>query len=306
MQLRSFLLAALRVLWAAVPFVAGPALASMLDGRSGAVRVASGAMLWTGWVVALLAMLVPATVSLTAMRIIVAAGAVAVIGATISDPTPLAAVALMVIAGAAAVAFAPETGIRFVNGAAYPNERRFPLRIPAPLLFGPLPIAWAAAVGGPVAGVLLLAAKQWIAGGIASVVGVAVAVVLARAIHGLARRWLVFVPAGIVLHDPMTLTDPVLMGTPAIASFDAATVEGAETATDLTQRAMGMALELRMREPATLSLVRPGRRTTENLSVGALLVTPTRPGAVLAEAERRQIRRLATPPPTTSPPSAPS
>ena len=33
---------------------------------------------------------------------------------------------------------------------------------------------------------------------------------LGRLVHQLSRRWVVLVPAGIVIADPLTLTDPVL------------------------------------------------------------------------------------------------
>lgn len=300
MQLRSPLLLALRVLWAVAPLTAGDALARVLDGRSAAVATAASALLWAGWAAALLAMLVPAPVTLTVTRLLTLAGAVVALAALVGDVTVLSALGAVCVVGAAVVAFAPETGIRFVNGAAYPNERRFPLRVPAPLLLGPLVLASAAVVGGPVAAVLLLAARQWVAGVVLAAACIPVVGVLGRAMHGLARRWVVFVPAGLVLHDPMTLADPVLFPRAAIASFGPATED--TTATDLTQRAFGLALELRVHEPAQVALVHPGRRQTDGVTISAALVTPTRPGEVLAEAARRQIGRAATPPPSTRSP----
>ena len=71
-------------------------------------------------------------------------------------------------------------------------------------------------------GPLLLAARQWVAGGVLTVAGVVVVVVLARALHQLARRWLVFVPAGVVLHDPLGLVEPVLLIRAHVRSFAAA------------------------------------------------------------------------------------
>ena len=63
------------------------------------------------------------------------------------------------------------TGAVFVNGSAYGDERRLPLRPPAALLLGPLELAWAVCVIGTVAGPLLLAAGSWIVGALALVVG---------------------------------------------------------------------------------------------------------------------------------------
>ncbi len=50
---------------------------------------------------------------------------------------------------------------------------------------------------------LLLAGGRWVVGGIVAVVGCFAAAVAGRALHGLARRWLVVVPAGLVIHDPL-------------------------------------------------------------------------------------------------------
>src|SRR5439155_11041237 len=95
-----------------------------------------------------------------------------------------------------------EVATVFANGPAYPNERRFPLRAPAALLVLLAPLAWAVAVAGLTTGPLLLAARQWAAGAVASIAGFALAGVMIRALHTLSRRWAVLVPAGLVLHDP--------------------------------------------------------------------------------------------------------
>ncbi|MDP9387374.1 MAG: hypothetical protein M3Q48_05450, partial [Actinomycetota bacterium] len=207
--------------------------------------------------------------------------AAAIAAATASD----GALALATAALAVAFAFLPETGTWFVNGPAYPNERRYLLRAPAPLLLGVLAVVWALAVGPLVAGPLLLAAEQWVAGGVVLAVGLPLAVVLLRAVHGLARRWVVFVPAGLVLHDPITLADPVLFRRQVVALLGPA--PAGTDATDLTQAAPGLALELALREEVPVLLTKPGRRPGEAASLTRLLFTPTRPGAVLAEASRR-------------------
>ncbi|MGH2685064.1 MAG: hypothetical protein ACRDJP_06335, partial [Actinomycetota bacterium] len=62
------------------------------------------------------------------------------------------------------------------------------------------------------------------------------------------------------------------------------------SATDLTQRAAGLALEIDLVEPVTVGLVRPRSRTSELVELDRLLVVPTRPGEAVAEAGRRRIR----------------
>lgn len=283
MTLQRLLPWALRVAWGVLPFTTGAALVDALDGRSRPVQLVASAGLWAVWAMVLLATLVPHPVSLTALRMATpAAAGAALLAAGGGHGSPLAVSTSLL---ALAVAYLPETGTSFVNGPAYPNEKRLLLRAPAPLLLGVLPLVWALAVTPLVAGPLLLAARQWVAGGAVLAVGVPLAVLLSRAIHGLSRRWLVFVPAGVVLHDPIALTDPVLFRRQLIASLGPAPAD--TTALDLTQAAPGLALELRLKEEVPIMRSKPGRRLGEPSSPASLLFTPTRPGAVLREAEAR-------------------
>ena len=157
------------------------------------------------------------------------------------------------------------------------------------MLLGPLAIAWASAIGPPTAAVVLLAERQWALGALVAVAGGAIAAAAGRALLGLARRWLVFVPAGIVVHDPFGLADPVLFPRHDIAGLGPAVKDG-DDALDLTANALGLALELRLREPATvLAITRPGRRPeAAPVGVERLLMTPTRAAAVLAAAADRR------------------
>lgn len=274
---------ALRAAWAVLPFAAGPALAGALDGRSRPVQIVASAGLWAAWSAVLGATLVPHPVSLTVIRMAAPGAALAAAGAALGghgSPVAVASAAL-----ALAVALLPETGTHFVNGPAYPNERRFPLRAPAPLLLGVLAVVWVLAVAPPVAGALLLAARQWVPGGLLLLAGAPLTVVLSRACHGLSRRWLVFVPAGVVVHDPITLADPVLFRRTLVRDFGPAPAD--TTAFDLTQAAPGLALQLDLTEAVPLQRTRPRQRLGEPASPTSVLVTPTRPGAVLREAARR-------------------
>ena len=285
MRLEGLLPWVVRAAWAVLPFTVGSPLASALGERSRAVQVVASSGLWGAWAVVLAATLAPHPLSLTLLR----AGAPAAVVAAVATAVAGHGSALAVGSAAVvlAVAFLPEVGAYFVNGPAYPNERRFPLRVPAPLYLGVLPLAWALAVGAPITGVLLLAARQWVAGALVAAASVPVGWVLWRSLHGLSRRWVVFVPAGLVLHDPMTLVDPVLFRRQAIGAVRLAPV--GTDALDLTQRAPGLALELALREEVPLVLLRPGRRGGEPVRAERLLFTPTRPGAVLTEAASRRL-----------------
>lgn len=274
---------ALRAAWAVLAFSVGPALGAALDPRSQAVQLVASVAAWGVWGVVLAATLVPHPVSLTVVRTATpAAVATAVATALDGHGSPLA---LSTSSLALALAFLPEVGTVFVNGPTYPNERRFLLRAPAPLALGMLAVVWALAAVGPVAGLLLVAARQWVAGGVVMAAGVPLSVVLARAMHGLSRRWLVFVPAGVVLHDPIALADPVLFRRQLITRIGPAAAD--TPALDLTQTALGLALELTLTEEVPMLRTRPGRHRTEAVSPARLLFTPTRPGAVLREAQAR-------------------
>jgi hypothetical protein len=285
---------AVRIVWVVLPLTAGPAYGSALHPYSEPVRVTAVALLWAGWAAVLLGTLVPHPLGLTALRLTAPAAVITAAAAAITNrPSALASAGAVVSTLLAfAIAMAPATGLMYVNGSAYPNERRYLLRAPGPLLIGPLELAWVITMGAPAAAALLLAARAWLAGAIVLVAGVPVAVILARSLHGLSQRWLVFVPAGLVLHDPLALIDPVLFTRKSIATMRPAHRDPgspAGDALDLGQRAPGLALELLLLEPVLLMLVRPGKLGGESANAARLRVVPTRPGRVIREAERRRV-----------------
>ena len=96
-----------------------------------------------------------------------------------------------------------------------------------------------------------------------------------------------FVPAGLVLKDHLALLDPVLFRRQEIERLHPAPAD--TDALDLTVRAPGLALELRLREPVPVTVVAAGRRGGEPSRPARLLFTPSRPGAVLADAEARRV-----------------
>lgn len=277
---------AVRLLWVALPFTAGPALADALDAASRPVQLVASLGLWAGWAVGVAASAVALPVALTALRMLAPAAVAATAAAAVGGAGG-AGLAVGWATVTAAWVFAPTFGALCVNGPAYPNERRYLLRAPAPLMFGPLGLAWGLAVAGVAAGPLLLAARQWVLGAVLTTAGPPVAWLLVRGMHDLSRRWIVFVPAGIVVHDPLTVVDPVLLQRRSITGVGPALV--GSTATDLTQRSPGLALEIALKEPLELSLVHPGRRLGDSVSARAVLVTPTRPGKLLDEARRRRL-----------------
>lgn len=277
-----------RITWGLLPLLLGPALGDALGDHSVAVARTGSGLAWLAWAGVLVAVVLPTTVSLTALRIAAPAALAVANWAAITGEGGVPGAAA-VTGGALAVvaAFSPLTGDVFIDGSAYGDERRFALRVPTALLVGPVPLAGIAAVAAPIAGPLLLAAGQWVAGALVLAIGLPVAVVAIRALHGLARRWVVLVPAGLVLHDPHTLVEAVLLPRAMIRRLGPAAA-GATDRRDLTAAALGLALELDLVEPAVISPRRPDR-TVQVEAVTRLAFTPTRPGALLAAARQRRI-----------------
>lgn len=268
---------ALRAGWLAMPLAVGPALADALDGTSTAVAVVAAALAWAAWGVVLVAVLVPRTTSLTAVRIGAPAGFAASIWLSIEagiGPAEILALAWTALI-AAGVLLLPEISDTFVDGSSYGPERRMALRVPGLLLLGPVELAWAAIVASIVAGPLLLAAHRWLEGALALAVGTFAARFGIVALHRLSRRWFVFVPAGVVLHDHLVLGEALLFPKSLVRSLGPAPAD--TTAVDATGRALGLVLELQLTETSSVM-----KRETDRL-----LFAPGRPGALLREARER-------------------
>lgn len=287
----------LRVAWLVLPITAGDVIARSLVARSTAVVTVAGISVWLIWAVVLAASLVPLPVTLTLVRVLAPIAPVATAVAAFVTPTStvdqsvasVASTTLGLVAAIVAVAAASSapTADEFVDGASYGDERRFALRAPGAFLLGPIPVFWALSVGALLLGAGLLAARSWILGSVAVVLGAITTRRSAAAFHGLSRRWLVFVPAGVTLVDHLSLADPVLLPRRQIAQIGPA--PAGSSAPDLTQSALGLALEIDLDSPIEITR-RLAATDSEIQLTAALLVTPGRPGAVLREAARRGLR----------------
>jgi len=259
-----------------------------LAGTSTPVTWVTAVGLWLAWAAGLLALLVPRTVSLTVLRVDGPGVAVVAVIASVqggvegADLLAVAVAALVLVVGAW-----PTVGEGLVDGSSYGPEKRLPLRVPPSLALGPAPLAVAVVLVGLSAGPLLLAAEQWVLGVVVTVVGAGLAVLSARSLHGLSRRFLVFVPGGVVVHDPLTLVDPVLLPKAGLASVGPAPAD--TDAEDLTMGAGGLVMELRLQQPSDLVRRRPGRAPDESVTTAAVLVAPTRTAAFLADARERNL-----------------
>jgi hypothetical protein len=273
----------LRLLWLVVPVLAGPALDDALSSRDRPVQVVASVLAWSLWSTALAASLVPRSTSLTVVRTIVPAGVPVAVWAALATDRPGWGAAGVAATAIASLSLAwPGISDAFVDGSSYGSERRVALRVPPALLIGPVPLAWLAVVGGAITGPLLLAAGTVVPGVAALLAGSALVVLGVPRLHLLSRRWLVFVPAGVVVHDPLTLTEPILLQRHLLRRVAPAPADS--TALDCTAGALGVTAA----EPFAVG-VRSGRRGVEHTDVSAVLVTPTQPAETLAIAEGHRL-----------------
>jgi len=278
-----------RLVWLALPFTLLEHLVDATAGDRSAPRLAAQVLFWVLWGVTFTASLVPLPSTLTLTRILAPTAPAAWIAAAIVvSPSAAGWAGLACGTFAAVVVMAASVGDWFVDGPSYGDERRMALRPPAALLVGPLQVAWVLTVVPVPAGVMLLAAGVWLLGVPLAVLGCATAWWGFFALWRLSRRWAVFVPAGMTLVDDMALGEPILLRADAITRLGPAH-EGTD-ALDLTVRAPGLVLEADLCEPVHLVPAVTGRdAVAEPTEATAILFVPSRPGALLAHADQRDL-----------------
>ncbi len=280
-----------RVGWFLLPVLCGFGISQVLSERSDAVATTAEAGLWLGWFVGLVALLAPSTVSLTVIRIL-APGVVLALGVGVVadgfDLSPAVVGAFGAAIVVTAVIGSAWTGDQMVNGSAYGPERRMALRPPAALLLGPLQLVWLLVAAGLMVGPLLIAADQLAVGIPVTVVGLLVAYLGAKSLHQLSRRWIVFVPAGFVLHDYFVLAESLLMTRKALATLGPLPLDKGELL-DLTAGSPGVALLAELKQPTPLA-IRAGRGNVQTMPAQRIVFTPSLPGALVKEARIRGIK----------------
>jgi hypothetical protein len=279
-----------RVIWALLPVTMGGALADATRDWSTAPARLADVMLWAVWAAGLFALFAPRPWGLTLLRIAAPCGFVC---AAIAAASTSATSAVLAIAGAfvaMVLALSAPFAAEAANALAYGDERRFMLRVPLPLVLAPVPIAVLLVGLGAALGPLLVADGRVVAGVVAIAIGWPIAALLVRALHPLSCRWLVLVPAGIAVADPLTLTEPVLVRREQIEHFGrlgATTLSG--LALDLRVGTLigGVALELS--EPVDFGR-RRGRSNAEMVSATLVAVAVVGADDAVVTARNRRIR----------------
>jgi hypothetical protein len=281
----------LRVAWITLPVTTGTAASDALRPWSAATSTTAAVLLWSAWLVVLVALLAPRPVGLTAARTGAPLALVTILIAVatgrpsaLSSMSALAATTLCVVLVAT-----PSFARSCAQGAAYGDEERWPLKVPPALFLGILPLAVILVGAGIAAGPLLIADESFGLGVVALVVGWPLAFTLLRSLHLLSRRWAILVPAGFVIADPMTLTDPVLFVREHILGLGPADprVRPTDDATDLRLGAAHGSLALLLDDDTVI--YRRSRSRAAGQSTHLLLIAPVAARELLERAKARRI-----------------
>jgi hypothetical protein len=172
--------------------------------------------------------------------------------------------------------FTADYGSAHVQAGAYGNERRFLLRIPAPVVL-PTLITWA--LFATVLVVLENAAQSenYVLGIPLLLALIAMSWKFAPQMHRLSKRWLVRVPAGWVVHDDLLLAENLLVKSHNLVAINFALADS--EALDLSGMTRGVPIQISLREMTDVRLSQLGARllkTMDVLHVQAFLVATTR------------------------------
>ena len=280
----------MRVAWVLLPFTVGATIGEALADAARSTQVVVTVGSWCAWTVVLVGIVIRRPWGLTALRVVAPCPAVIALVAAAASNTSWLALGhgAVVLAGA----LLPEVGSDIVDGLSYGDERRLMLRPPFGLYLGLLQLVWALVVVGIAAGPLLLAAQKWLLAVPVTVVGFAAAYLGLRSLHQLSRRWIVFVPNGFVVHDLFAAREPFLLRRQDVEAIGPASADldlAQEGLVDVSLDALGVVLEVRL--DGEIEIVPRAKGVSQVVVANRVLFTPTRPGAVLAEARKRRIPR---------------
>lgn len=264
---------AARAVWAAVGMLAP--WDTVADGRTAAVSAVLRTWGWTSWLAVMVALFVPAALSLTAVRTL--APAVAVTAFFMGNPVWAFPAVVML-----RVLLSRDVADVLVQGSAYGAETRFALRTPVPYL-APAVLVWSALVATTVGGSLLLAAGNPAAGIPVTAAGALLAWKVPVRLHRLSRRWLVVVPAGLVVHDHLVLGETMMVRRDHLGAVTLQESPGDEA--DLTGAVPGRRVRIVMTQPDKIILAPITMRTlgtTEALHVVSFAVAPLRAAAAVS------------------------
>ena len=279
----------MRILLSCLPFI-GAEVGGLLDDRSDAVQITGTALAWAVWGVVVIASYISHPITLTVLRI----GIPVVTGFMIFVAVTQGFSGSQIISAAVSVAvlllsFSAEIGGIYVQASAYGDEKRFALRPPV-VLVAPILLSVLVADLSIIALPLLVAARNWTVAAVA-LVGLYLSVrYLLPRIHLLSRRWLVFVPAGVVVHDEIVLSINLMIKKQDLIQIQLARDNSA--AADLSALTWGVPLEFSFNKPLDVALSSIGAKHLNSVSAihaTSIIIAPSRPGAVLTAYKTKNI-----------------
>lgn len=242
---------------------------------------------FAGWVAGVASLAVPAVVTLTASRVVVPLAFVAAVvtwfggAGTVDGATFTGAAALATV-----IVLSSEFGRCFVQASAYGDEDRHLVRPPLGYAMVAM-LAWALWAAVVTLAAVAAASGRTVTAIVLLAVGALGVVLGFPRWHVLARRWIVLVPAGVVVHDHLVLAETLMIRRTELSRLGLA--PAGTDAADFTGPAAGHAVEIRTHEPVTALIgAVPGRRAGQAIHLTGCLVAPTRPGRMLAAAQRRR------------------
>ena len=172
--------------------------------------------------------------------------------------------------------YTADYGSAHVQAGAYGNERRFLLRIPAPVVL-PTLITWALFATVLVVLENAVQSENYVLSIPLLLALIAMSWKFAPQMHRLSKRWLVRVPAGWVVHDDLMLAENLLIRSHNLTAMDFALADS--EALDLSGMTRGVPIQISLREMTDVRLSKLGARllkTMDVLHVQAFLVATTR------------------------------
>ncbi len=282
MSIETKLLWLIRGLWVGAAVVALMTLAETLQELGTTQFVAIVVPLWLCWLGGFVGLLVPSNLSLTTIRVVSPILTAVWISLAIDWQTAMAAAATSSVL--LLLIYSHRFGFAMVNGSAYGSEKRYLLAPPVPAV-AVVNVCGAASIVAAIWSVRLIqGGSVWIIA--AAALFAAATFVLTRFSHQLSLRWIVFVPAGLVVHDPIALSHSALFRRPEIeylTTSQSGTVD--DSTLDLSMGAPGLSSSIQTKDELVIDL-----RSQEPVKATNIRVTPSAPGALLKQARLRGIK----------------
>jgi hypothetical protein len=201
---------------------------------------------------------------------------------------PLVGVAVAVLA--LVCIFLPTFGSLHVQASAYGDEKRLLLRVPAAQV-APIVVSYVVMVAFPVATLFAVGGEVWWLAALCLVPSVFLFRVVVKSLHRFSRRWLVVVPAGVVVHDELLLAETFMVRTSSVTRVElsATSGEALNLSGDVAGVRRQMMLVIQLREAEKLAVspyLAKMLGTLDALHVQSYAVAPTLAGHALAALTR--------------------